>query len=114
MVNERNAGATRHPPDSDPGRADAAWPLNPAGPEETRSSAWDVARLFGAGALGGALTLASLGVLATPTHTRGATRDLQVDRELRRECLRRGITPEELPAERDAACGPTEDGSEGP
>lgn len=60
-----------------------------------------VVHLFATGALGGALTLFGLGVLAIPTTHRccGASASQRAaDAETRRRCMELGVTPEELAA----------------
>lgn len=74
---------------------------------EERADASRVLQLFATGALGGALTIFGLGVLAIPTTHRccgsSASQRAQ-DAEVRRRCMELGVTPEELAA-LDAARG---------
>lgn len=72
-----------------------------------RAALRELAGLFVVGLGGGLLTLLGTGVLMAPRGCCGATPAQQEARELRRECLARGITPEELLAERAAAATPS-------
>lgn len=74
-----------------------AWPLDPTAEDpDPPAGVREAAKLFLAGVGGGVLALFSLAPLALATHTHGATRSLQVDRERRARCLELGVTPEEL------------------
>ncbi len=68
-----------------------------------RAALRELAGLFVVGLGGGLLTLVGTGMLMVPRTCCGATTAQQEVRELRRECLARGITPEQLLAERAAA-----------
>jgi len=71
---------------------DGSWPLDPPTLDE-RTELKRLAAWFAAG-LG--TTIAFAAILPQTIETRGATRGMALDRELRQRCLETGCTPEEL------------------
>ncbi len=68
--------------------------------DEAGGAVWDLAKLFGIGLTSGVVTLFALAPLSMSRCCRGATSSERLERDLRRECLARNLSPEELLAAR--------------